>query len=185
LADFDEQGLLDRVARGDAAAFERIYRTYKDDLLTATGFLLKGDRSAAEDVLHDVFVSLARRAPELKLSGSLRNYLLTSCLNRARDVLRQRGREGKPEHHVPDQIIAPSCGAPENETAEEIQRLPAALQRLADEQREVVTLHIHGGLTFREIAEMLDLSSNTVQSRYRYALTALRKLVERQMSHED
>ena len=53
----------------------------------------------------------------------------------------------------------------------------AALASLPDEQREVVILHIHGELKFREIAEMLGVSSNTAQSRYRYALSALRKLL--------
>jgi len=49
-----------------------------------------------------------------------------------------------------------------------------ALQRLPEEQREVVVLHVWGALTFLEIAEALDTSPNTVASRYRYGLTKLR-----------
>jgi len=46
------------------------------------------------------------------------------------------------------------------------------------EQRETITLHLHGGLTFREIAEHQDVSINTAQSRYRYGLDRLRSILE-------
>ena len=52
-----------------------------------------------------------------------------------------------------------------------------ALARLPEEQREVVTLHLHGQMTFREIALHMGLSSNTVQSRYRYGIEKLRSLL--------
>jgi DNA-directed RNA polymerase specialized sigma24 family protein len=57
----DDASLLTAAAGGDRRAFERIYLEYKDDLLTLAALML-GDRQAAEDVLHDVFVSLARRS---------------------------------------------------------------------------------------------------------------------------
>lgn len=77
----DDASLLTAAAGGDRRAFERIYLAYKDDLLTLAALML-GDRQAAEDVLHDVFVALARRIGQLMLSGSLKGYLLTSCANR-------------------------------------------------------------------------------------------------------
>jgi RNA polymerase sigma-70 factor (ECF subfamily) len=48
---------------------------------------------------------------------------------------------------------------------------------LPAEQREVLLLHVWGDLTFREIAEILDLPANTVASRYRYALAKLRRVL--------
>ena len=45
-------------------------------------------------------------------------------------------------------------------------------------QREVVVLHVWGGLTFSEIADTLSISSNTVASRYRYALGKLREVLK-------
>jgi RNA polymerase sigma-70 factor (ECF subfamily) len=59
------------------------------------------------------------------------------------------------------------------EAAEEI---AAALERLPVEQREVVELRIYGGLTFREIAEVLAVPQGTVATRYRTALQRLRAL---------
>lgn len=168
----DDASLLTAAAGGDRRAFERIYLTYKDDLLTLAALML-GDRQAAEDVLHDVFVSLARRIGRLTLSGSLKGYLLTSCANRARDLLRRRS--ARPNRT--DVLETAVCGDPAKaaEVAEETARAVGALTRLPDEQREVVALRIHGQFTFREVARLLEIPINTAKSRYRYALGALRK----------
>jgi RNA polymerase sigma-70 factor (ECF subfamily) len=53
-----------------------------------------------------------------------------------------------------------------------------ALEVLPAEQREVIALHLQGDMKFRQIAAMLDLSINTVQSRYRYGMERLLRLVE-------
>ena len=55
-----------------------------------------------------------------------------------------------------------------------------AVAALPEAQREVVVLRVHGRLKFREIAELLEVSINTVQSRYRYALSALRSALTRE-----
>jgi RNA polymerase sigma-70 factor (ECF subfamily) len=62
---------------------------------------------------------------------------------------------------------------PERDYAAE-QNLRRALRDLPDDQREVIVLHVWGELTFSEIGELLNVSSNTAASRYRYALTKLR-----------
>jgi RNA polymerase sigma-70 factor (ECF subfamily) len=54
----------------------------------------------------------------------------------------------------------------------------SSLEGLPEEQREVVTMHLWGGLTFAEIAEALGASINTVAARYRYALKALQRKLE-------
>jgi RNA polymerase sigma-70 factor, ECF subfamily len=174
LDDHNDVRLLDAVGRGDADAFERIYLRYKDDLFSALVGFLAGDRATAEDVLHDVFVTFAERARRLRIKQSLRNYLWTSCLNRARDVLRRRTERTPP---VLELATVPSETDPRRlaQDDEEARQLWSALGTLPLEQREVVLLHIHGQLTFREVAELLGISINTAQSRYRYALQALRK----------
>ena len=168
----DDASLLAAAAGGDRRALERIYLAYKDDLLTLAGLML-GDRQAAEDVLHDVFVSLARRIGRLRLAGSLKGYLLTSCANRARDLLRRRGTQQNPAGVA--EVAVSGNPAKAAEVADETARAVAALGRLPAEQREVVTLHIHGQLTFGEIGRLMEIPMNTAKSRYRYALSALRK----------
>jgi len=171
-----EQALLDAIARGNRATFERVYRAHKDDLLTVSAMLLR-ERPLAEDVLHDVFVNLAHRAAEIRLTGTLRNYLITSCLNRARDILANRNRETVGMSAIDDVARSVSGHETGSDVDEELAQLTAALHLLPIAQREVVTLHIHGRLKFREIAEALDISTNTAQSRYRYALEKLRNIL--------
>ncbi len=173
----DDAVLLAAVGNGDVVAFEQIYRAHKDGMLTAAMCVLGGDDAAAEDVLHDVFIALARHAGKLQVRDSLRNYLLTSCINRARDILRRRTRTHdvtaglveKQSEGVDPSVIA--------HLSEESARLLEALALLPVEQREVVTLHIHGQMKFREVAQILEISINTAKSRYRYALGALRTML--------
>lgn len=153
---------------------EQAYLAYKDDLLTAVMCLLGGQRQTAEDVLHDVFAALAKQARPV-IAANERNYLITACLNRARDVLRHRGVRSSARDRLGAEICEQVDPAQSAESKEEGRRAFAALANLSPEQREVVAMHLYGELTFREIAETLDLSINTVQSRYRRALSALRK----------
>jgi RNA polymerase sigma-70 factor (ECF subfamily) len=171
----DEQRQIDAMAAGQRDAFEALYRAHKDPLLTATAILLGGDRSVAEDVLHDVFIQLVDQAASLRLKSSLRNYLMTCCLNRARDYLRRQAAHRKYlEDSVPP--VAEEKNPVDGLAALEQQnRMIQLLSMLPDEQREVVTLHIHGELTFAEVADVMDVSINTVKSRYRYALEKLQQ----------
>lgn len=175
--DETDRQILSAIARGDQAAFARVYSEWKDELLTVAVHLLSGDRSTAEDVVHDVFVTFARKASGIEIQSSLKSYLITACLNRARDALRKSSRvETYPQEfdQRPNEEQTVSDAAAANEDR---QRILAAMQALPLEQREVVTLKIHSQLTFREIAEMLEISSNTAQSRYRYALDKLKALL--------
>ena len=103
----------------------------------------------------------------------MKGYLLTSCANRARDLLRRRGVQHSPAGFL--EIAVSGNPAKAAEVAEETARAMAALTRLPNGQREVVALHIHGQFTFREVARLLEIPMNTAKSRYRYALSALRK----------
>jgi RNA polymerase sigma-70 factor (ECF subfamily) len=171
--------LVRAMGRGDAQAFESIYRLYSNDVYTVACQLL-GNAVAAEDVLHDVFVGLARRAGDLKLVGGLRAYLVRACYHRVCDVGQQENRTatlGAARLRAwRDGQMSPEEIAVRREAARTVD---TALAALPAEQREVVVLRHYGGLRFREIAEMLDASINTVQSRHRYALDALRQQLAR------
>lgn len=173
----EDQQFLSAIAGGDHEVFGRVYHDLKDDLLTVTVHLLSGDRSTAEDVVHDVFVSLACKASEIKIQSSLKGYLITACLNRARDVLRKSSRTESASTNWADWPSENQASFEIVASNEDRQRILSAMHTLPREQREVVTLKTHSQLTFREIAGVLEISSNTAQSRYRYALEKLRTLL--------
>jgi RNA polymerase sigma factor (sigma-70 family) len=161
---------------GSPDALRRIYEKYQDYLLTLAISLLN-DINSAEDVLHDVFVSFAESAPQFRLNGSLKYYLTTCIINRARDQFRRNKRQ--PLSIEPDEQIQSG----EKEAWEKVNSdeqsmiINAALAKLSYEQREAVTLRLKAGLRFRQIAKLQNVSVSTVQGRYRYGLDKLRVIL--------
>ena len=132
----------------------------------------------AEDVVQDVFVSLAESAPRLRLDGNLKGYLVRSLINRVYNL--RKAQSAKPTkrlseyqgmcspEHGPDQWVLLN---------DELRRVHQILHELPDGQRIVITLHLRGNLKFKEIAKLQGISINTAQSRYRYGLEKLRILL--------
>lgn len=161
---------------GSREALRRIYEKYLNRLLTLAMALLN-DAGAAEDVVHDVFVSFAESAEDFKLAGSLKSYLTTCVINRARDRIRANQRH--PLRLDGTESISSNSGGPEHEItcSEESQRLNHAIAQLPDEQRQVIVLRLKGEMKFREIARLHGISVNTIQGRYRYGLNKLRSIL--------
>ena len=172
----DEKILVWKFNRGSKDAFQMLYEKYKDDLLGLAITLLR-DRSLAEDVVHDVFVSFAGTTGSFRLSGTLKGYLSTCVANTARDRNRLRSRRDvgiEAAEGMQSDSGNPVGHLMENEQSELSTQL---LDRLPYEQREVVVLHLHQEMRFKEIATALGISINTVQSRYRYGLDKLRSII--------
>ncbi|MHC4725917.1 MAG: RNA polymerase sigma factor, partial [Planctomycetota bacterium] len=87
----EDKLLILRFKQGRHEALRQIYDKYKVDLLRLAVVLI-GDANTAEDMVHDVFVKFARSADRMKLTGNLKNYLVTSIINRVRNHLRDSNR---------------------------------------------------------------------------------------------
>jgi len=171
------QRLLRRLRRGNKDALRLVYEKYIDDLLRVAASLLY-DIHAAEDCLHDVFVSFAGSVDDLATCRDIRKYLVTCVANRARDILRRKAR--RPDCQNEKVMLQQSSHNPANEliAAEEAARVFRSLTKLPYQQREVFVLHVQGGLKFGEIADLLGVSINTAQSRYRYAIRKLQQALK-------
>ena len=174
---FEDRRLLDRLQSGDKDALRRIYEKYIDDLLRVAASLLS-DIQSAEDCLHDVFVDFAGSVDGSRIHRNLKSYLISCVANRARDQLRSKARLSTCQ---PEQLCSPAIStspAKQLIAAEESVRVFEALAELPYEQREVFVLRVQGQMKFREIAGLLGLSINSVQSRYRYAIEKLRAILK-------
>ncbi len=172
----EDKLLILRFKRGSTEALCRIYEKYGATMLTIAAGLLN-DLGAAEDVVHDVFVALAESPQRLRLAGSLRSYLATCVANRARDRLRaltRRLRYSGDMQNAGEDELTPLGALVQDE---QWRRLAEALTQVSYEQREVIMLHLQGGLTFQAIADSTGVSINTVQSRYRYGIGRLRSML--------
>lgn len=178
-----EKKLIKQLNRGSKEALCMIYQTYKK-ILYGLAISLLNDRSQAEDVVHDVFVNLARQAGAFKLKGRLKSYLCVCISNRARDLYRMKYRT--------DVSLDETCpvgidtATPEKYAIEreEYRQLQQALGQIPPQQREIILWHLHQDISFREIACMQGISINTVASRYRYALEKLSIFITGKQNHE-
>ena len=163
--------------RGSKEALGRIYEKYKTDMLVLAMALLN-DKSAAEDVMHDVFLSFVQTIEKFRLTGSLKGYLLTCVANRARNLNKAKHQQSvttNPAEPVSSDSDEPSQSLVCNE---QLRQLGDAMAQLPYDQREVIMLHFQAGMTFRIIGKPLDISVNTVKSRYRYGLDKLRSIFD-------
>lgn len=172
----EDEMLKWRFRRGSKDALRRIYEKYVNRLLTLAMALLN-DTGAAEDAVHDVFVSFAESARDFKLSGNLKSYLTTCVVNRARDRIRANQR--KPARLDGAESISSDSQEPDCSIicCEESHRLNQAIAQLPHEQRQVIILRLKGEMKFREIAKLQGASVNTIQGRYRYGLNKLRSIL--------
>ncbi len=130
----------------------------------------------AEDVVQEAFVRFWRN--QRHLGGEPIALILTSVRRAAIDLARSNTRRTTREHGADGGLDStePLFQPIADDTADERRRaIEAALPKLPAEQREILVLKIWGELTFEEISTQLSIPLNTAASRYRYALTALRK----------
>lgn len=165
-----------RFQGGDALAFEVLVRRHRTPVFS---FLVRltGDRARAEDLCQETFLKAVRAAASWAPRATFRTWLYAIARNQAVDEARRRafrrveplaGRAGT----EPAWEGTPPDGAAEAALLRP--KLEAALASLPEQQREVFLLREHAGLRFPEIAEVTGVPENTVKSRMRYALEALR-----------
>jgi RNA polymerase sigma-70 factor (ECF subfamily) len=148
------------------ADVRQLYEEHGRAMLAYASALLR-DPSAAEDVLHQVFLKLL--GGRAAVNGEPRAYLFRAVRNGALNHIRGQSREVEFDAAV---LWLESPGA----SRETVVALQSALQALPQEQREVVVLHLWGQLTFEETAAIVGISPNTAASRYRYALAKLKEI---------
>jgi RNA polymerase sigma-70 factor (ECF subfamily) len=154
-----------------------IERLYDEHASSLFAFLLNFTRNESEtrDLLQEIFVKIAREPDLFHNVRNERAYLIRLARNLAVDSIRRRDSRERASENVA--MEEASVFAPAADPDEELFRneLTIALKDLPEEQGIVAYLKLWEGLTFEEIADILDISPNTAASRYRYALDKLRE----------
>jgi RNA polymerase sigma-70 factor (ECF subfamily) len=136
-----------------AAALDR----YEGPLLRYAASVV--GRAAAPDVVQDTFLALCH-AQRAQVDQRLAPWLFTVCRNRALDCLRE-GRRVEPLED--NDVRGPDSEPGRNlETQQSLERVQELLGTLPDKQREAVVLKFSGGLSYKEIAEVMELSVSHV-----------------------
>ncbi len=164
--DSDEQ-LLSQFLAGDERAFETLVGRYEAPLRKLVYGLVR-DWALAEDVAQDAFLRAYRKASTFRGGSSVKAWLYRIAINRAYDELRRTRRKGE--------ISLESAGVELDESrtaspealaaARELERhIAMALSEMREEYRTALMLREMEGMTYREIAELLEWPLGTVQIR--------------------
>lgn len=179
-----DAALVLRIARRDREAFAELYDRFSPPLYRTALRILR-DPAEAQDVMHDAFVALWRKAETFEAArGSAFSWAVTLVRNRAIDRVRLRRRraellaESAPEDlgYVDDTAaMAPAGDAVAQ--GDEARVVRAAVAALPLEQQRALELAFFGGLTQEEIARKLAQPLGTVKARIRRGLLKLRDLL--------
>jgi RNA polymerase sigma-70 factor (ECF subfamily) len=182
-----DEVLMTRYQSGDRAAFAQLVKRHKTPVYN---FILRQIRNGAvaEDITQDVFVRVVQNASEFRHSARFSTWVYTIARNLCIDHLRKMALRRHPSLDQPAQAEdGPTLGertrdehhgasvdrvAIGRQLSAHIQR---AVEDLPEDQREVFLLREVGNVPFKDIADMIGVSENTIKSRMRYALERLQK----------
>lgn len=186
----DDQ-FLERLRRGDAAAYEKLVAEHTTDVY-ALLFRLTSDSEEARDLTQETFLRAFQSIDRFRGDASLRTWIYRIAINQARNRWRWWRRRKRDvtvsldatndQRETPLAANLPSASAPspEQETLarEREAQLRAALLNLRSSYREAVVLRDVEGFSYEEIAETLQISIGTVKSRISRGRLELRRQLE-------
>ena len=166
---------------GDEAAFAELMRRHGPPLMKFLRGMLGSDSPDADDVYQETWLRMINNGSKWN-GGSFKAWMTTVARNLAIDNIRRRkpalslDAENEDGAKLGDMIRDHRPSASEQITsAETEQEIIAAVNRLPDDQKEVFLMRTAEGMSFKEIAETLDISINTALGRMHYAVGKLKK----------
>ena len=177
IPDVDETELVIRAQKGDRNAYSELVSLHSRGVLNVI-YRMCGDAQLAEDAAQETFIRAWSHLGSFRTEASLRNWLYRIALNTATDMLRRE------KHILPGamddlQLVDPGL-SPEGLFIEQEQTnlVQQAIRSLPDSSRQVLVLKEYEGLSYREIADALEIPIGTVMSRLNYARGFLREKLE-------
>ena len=180
--------LVSRARAGDMRAFRMIVSRYEATIAAVVIGML-GPGGEADDVGQETFVRLFRSLDQFRGDAALSTYLTRIAMNLSLNELKRRKRRSHRFLRIDEsagvEIRDPGAGADAQVAEEERARaVRAAIDRLDEKHRAVVTLRMIEGLSTRETAEVLEIPEGTVLSRLARGRKKLEGELEEWM-HED
>lgn len=170
--------LAERCRHGDPAAFAELVRATSDRVYRLA-YRLSGNRHDALDMVQEAYAAVWVALPTLRQPESFRGWFLQVASNACRDWLRRRRR--LPVPLAPEEIHAASPDSPESAvvTRETQASVQAAIRALPPDYAVTIALFYEEGLSYRELAAVLDVPVRTVETRLRRAREMLRRKLQR------
>lgn len=171
-----DEGWISCIAAGDMDALHRLYDAVSGSVY---GFALSlvRDPHDAEDVVQETFLRICRFASDYRPHGKPLAWIFTIVRHLALDKRRQQTRSLPVEEVTVD--------VTEVEDTDDRLLLHFLLNRLSEEDRQILILHAAVGMKHREIAAVMGMPLGTVLSRYRRALNRLKTIAKEERLHDE
>jgi RNA polymerase sigma factor RpoE len=174
----DDLALVKRAQQEDVSAFDELVRRYQERIY-ATVYHMTSNHEDANDLVQESFLKAYRALKSFKGNSSFYTWVYRIAVNKTINFLKQRRNKFQMSlddldfnaEHDPDLVALISDKTPRRELnlAELQEKLNAAMQKLSETHRLVVTLHDIQGLSHEEIGKIMDCNVGTVRSRLFYA----------------
>jgi RNA polymerase sigma-70 factor (ECF subfamily) len=188
-----DEDLIQKFQEGNEQAFDELVKRYQSMVIN-TCYRYLDDINDARDVAQNIFIKVytagKKFKPEAKFSTWLYRIVINHCLNALRSRKRRRWLKNfssqKEDQNPAFMQIADEDNNPVKnlEKAERIQAVQRAIDSLSTEQRTAIILHRYQGLSYKEIAEITNISVAAVESRLHRAKLALSHLLADYVSEE-
>jgi RNA polymerase sigma-70 factor, ECF subfamily len=172
-----EDGLVLRAKQGDRNAYGELVGRYYEGVIRVV-YRLCGDAQIAQDATQEAFIRAWLKLPGFQPRAPFRNWVFRIVVNTALDILRQKPEESL-ENNAEVLVMAEKTPGPEAAylAKEQVDLLQAAVRGLPEAARAVLVLREYGGMSYEEIAAVLEIPLGTVMSRLNYARGRLREML--------
>lgn len=172
----NDQVLFQKIKSGDEEAFEIIFRKYYKSLIRFSWGIVKSE-AIAEEIVQEIFTNVWEERQRLIIKRSLKSYLFQASKNKSLDylkhqkIVREWSQEKKALH-----MDKPRQNKLNNDLHHKIllAEVEEAIKSLPQRRRLIFILSRYQDMTYKEIAEFLDISVNTVETQISRALKTLR-----------
>ncbi|MCX6243817.1 MAG: sigma-70 family RNA polymerase sigma factor [Bacteroidetes bacterium] len=179
-----DQELIGRYLAGSQSALESLIRRHKNRVFAYILMIVK-EKELAEDLFQDTFIKVINtiRTGSYKEEGKFIQWVMRIAHNLIIDHFRKSKRiptiENRDDSDIFEKVRIPVESVEERIITEQIHAdVKKLIDYLPKEQREVLVMRHYGDMSFKDIAEVTNVSINTALGRMRYALINLRKLVD-------
>ncbi len=162
--DIIDRNIIELLKNGDLTAFDKVYRKYCRKLSGFVYHIVKTETDT-EEIVQDVFVKLWNSREKLQPTKSFDAYLYTIAYNTTISMVRKRISEKKYIDHI--LMMQQDVSFPESIDKLQFEQLFDQMYKIINQlparQKEVFLLNREKGMTYKEIAEQLNISENTVE----------------------
>lgn len=183
--ELSDQSLIQRYISGDEQSLEILIHRHKNRVYGYVLMVVK-DRQLADDIFQDTFIKVINtlKAGTYKEEGKFLQWVMRIAHNLVIDHFRKAKRIPIVEHKRNDYDLFDTIRILDSSVEDRIitEQIHADLRKLIellpDEQKEVLKMRHYGKMSFKDIADVTDVSINTALGRMRYALINLRKMIK-------